>query len=475
MRRWRVATALSANDIDIRLAEAEAEYERRNPRSRQLFERGARSLPGGNTRTGVNFAPFPLYADRGEGVHLYDLDGHRHVDFVNNATALILGHAHPQVVAALQRQLARGTAFSRPTELEVEMAELLRARMPALEKLRFCSSGTEAVLNVLRAARAFTGRGKTAKFEGAYHGIDEQAMVSYQPPLGPELGPAEQPASVPSSEGLSPSAVEDVVVLPFNDGDACAAIIERHADELAAVIVDPLSTAAGLAVPEDGFLSSLREITERHGTQTGHVVGGVVGEAHHVVGEGFGQLHHGPQANQVGWSRIEVGGVQEGHGDVRLVEDLDRASDVIDGVHPGAHYHWSAEAGHVSKQREVVALTGADLERLDLHPFEAIRGGTDPDLCGGVDCGESGSCSGGACTCSTGNNTYTGNTTISGPSPVSGAVLNVQSDTALGAASGSIDIESSGVLELEGGVSVRLFCPGPRPEWLPEGKRRTEE
>ena len=265
MRRWRVATALSANDIDIRLAEAEAEYERRNLRSRQLFERGARSLPGGNTRTGVNFAPFPLYADRGEGVHLYDVDGHRHVDFVNNATALILGHAHPQVVAALQRQLARGTAFSRPTELEVEMAELLRARMPALEKLRFCSSGTEAVLNVLRAARAFTGRGKTAKFEGAYHGIDEQAMVSYQPPLGPELGPAEQPASVPSSEGLSPSAVEDVVVLPFNDGDACAAIIERHADELAAVIVDPLSTAAGLAVPEDGFLSSLREITERHG------------------------------------------------------------------------------------------------------------------------------------------------------------------------------------------------------------------
>lgn len=255
----------TASELDTRLAEARTEYERRNPRSRQMFERAGSSLPGGNTRTGVNFSPFPLYADRGEGVHLYDLDGHQHLDFVNNATALILGHAHPKVVDALQRQVARGTAFSRPTELEVEMAELLQQRMPMLEQLRFCSSGTEAVLNVLRAVRAFTGKSKTAKFEGAYHGIDDHAMVSYVPPIGPELGPPERPHAVVSSEGLTSSATQDVVILPFNDADACETLIAQHADELAAVIVDPLSTAAGLAKPEGSFLSDLRDITERRG------------------------------------------------------------------------------------------------------------------------------------------------------------------------------------------------------------------
>ena len=251
--------------VDTLLESAVGEYVRRNPSSREMFARAGRSLPGGNTRTGVDFAPFPLYADRGEGVYLYDLDGHRLLDFVNNATALILGHAHPDVVAAVQEQVARGTAFSRPTALEVEMAELLRERMPVLEKLRFCNSGTEAVLNALRAARAFTGRSKTAKFERAYHGIDDHALVSHRPPLGPALGPSERPHSVASSEGLNAAVLESVLVLPFNEPAACAALIEAHAGELAAVIVDPLSTAAGLTLPVDGFLPRLREITDRHG------------------------------------------------------------------------------------------------------------------------------------------------------------------------------------------------------------------
>ena len=121
------------------------------------FARAVQSLPGGNTRTGIHIDPFPLYADRGEGAYLYDIDGHRLIDFVNNNTALPLGHAHPAIVTALQKQIALGTGFSRPLVLEVEMAEMLRARMPPLEKMRFCSSGTEAVLNALRVARAHTG------------------------------------------------------------------------------------------------------------------------------------------------------------------------------------------------------------------------------------------------------------------------------------------------------------------------------
>jgi glutamate-1-semialdehyde 2,1-aminomutase len=249
--------------VQVSLDRLVAEYVANNPCSREMFERARKSLPGGNTRTGVYMAPFPLYADRGEGVYLIDLDGHRLLDFVNNNTALILGHAHPVVVKALQAQLVKGTGFSRPTPLEVEMAELLRERVPSLERIRLCSSGTEAVLNALRAARAFTGKRKIARFEGAYHGVGEYALISYVPPLGPDLGPANHPRSIPSTAGLSPAVVEEVLVLPFNDAAACKEIINENADELAAVIVDPLATGAGMTLPVDGFLTRLREITAR--------------------------------------------------------------------------------------------------------------------------------------------------------------------------------------------------------------------
>ncbi|MBI92296.1 MAG: aminotransferase class III-fold pyridoxal phosphate-dependent enzyme [Candidatus Latescibacterota bacterium] len=236
-------------------------YRTRNPQSLELFTRAQASLPGGNTRTGVYVDPFPVYSLSGAGACVTDVDGNERLDFVNNATALIIGHAHPSIVAALQDRAALGTAFFGPTELEIELAELLRSRLPSLERLRFCSSGTEAVLNAIRVARAFTGKPKIAKFEGAYHGIDDPAMISYMPALGPDLGPEDDPRSVLSSGGLAPGTAESVVVLPFNDPVACEAILRAHSGELAAVIVDPLSTAAGLAFPQPGFLESLREIT----------------------------------------------------------------------------------------------------------------------------------------------------------------------------------------------------------------------
>ena len=162
-----------------------AEYRARNAASGDLFRRAQSVLPGGNTRTGVFVDPFPVYVDHARGVELVDVDGNRRLDFVNNASALILGHAHPAVVEAIAEHAGRGTAYFAPCALELELAELLAQRIPSLERLRFCSSGTEAVLGALRAARAFTERPMIAKFEGAYHGIDDPALISYLPPPGP--------------------------------------------------------------------------------------------------------------------------------------------------------------------------------------------------------------------------------------------------------------------------------------------------
>ena len=141
----------------IPLEELITRYQSENSRSKQLFERAQNALPGGNTRTGVHISPFPIYAEKGEGVHLTTVDGHRLLDFVNNNTALILGHAHPAIVKALQERIALGTGFSLPTTLEIEMAELLQERIPSLERVRFCSPGTEAVLNALLAAEPLPG------------------------------------------------------------------------------------------------------------------------------------------------------------------------------------------------------------------------------------------------------------------------------------------------------------------------------
>ena len=259
------AAAATAATTGVSLKSLVAEYRARNPQSHALFRRAQAVMPGGNTRTGVFVEPFPLYVDHAAGVELVDVDGNRRLDLVNNASALILGHAHPAVAAAIAEQAARGSAFFAPGPLEVELAELLAERIPSLERLRFCSSGTEAVLGALRAARAFTERPMIAKFEGAYHGIDDPALISYLPPPGPALGPAARPRPVAASAGLAPGTADHVLVLPFNDRQACAALLREHAERLAAVIVDPLSTAAGLTRPAPGFLETLRRLTRELG------------------------------------------------------------------------------------------------------------------------------------------------------------------------------------------------------------------
>jgi len=241
-----------------------AEYMSKTGRSRAFFEEALQAMPGGNSRTTTFFDPYPFYLQRGQGAHIWDEDGNDRLDFNGNYTSLILGHAPPDVVQAVQRAAATGLSFPGPTEYEVRLAETITRRLPSVERVRFTNSGTEATMNAVRLARAFTGRPKIAKFEGAFHGTHDWVMVSVTP--DPKLaGSRKRPKSVAWSAGLPPAVLKNVVVLPWNDGEACEAILTKEAGSLAAVIVDPLLANAGMIPPTEGFLARLRAVTERLG------------------------------------------------------------------------------------------------------------------------------------------------------------------------------------------------------------------
>ena len=230
-----------------------AHYEARTPASRALYARAARVMPGGDTRTGTFHLPYPLFISRGRGARLWDADGHEYLDLLNNFTSLVHGHAHPAVLAAVARQEGQSTAHGTANALQVELAEVLCARVPSVERLRFCNSGTEATLGALRAAKAFTGKSRVMKMAGGYHGSHDQVAVGTSPPFD---GP------VPI--GLSPGAVSEVILGRFNDLDYTADLVRRHRHELAAVIVEPM-LGSGAIVADRTFLQGLRAVTAECG------------------------------------------------------------------------------------------------------------------------------------------------------------------------------------------------------------------
>jgi glutamate-1-semialdehyde 2,1-aminomutase len=240
------------------------DYKAKTSGSRQLFEEALRVMPGGNSRTTTFFDPYPFYIARGEGARIWDVDGVERLDFNGNYTSLILGHAHPRVVRAVQDAAGRGMSFPGPTEHEVRLAEALTTRIPTMETIRFTNSGTEATMHAIRVARAFTGRTKIAKFEGAYHGTHDWVLVSVSPDAA-AAGSRKRPKSVAWSSGVPPAVLKHVVVLPWNDVDACTRILEKHGGDLAALIVDPMLANAGMIPARDGFLEALREVTARLG------------------------------------------------------------------------------------------------------------------------------------------------------------------------------------------------------------------
>jgi glutamate-1-semialdehyde 2,1-aminomutase len=230
-----------------------------------LHEKARGHLAGG-VSSNVRYAsvPVPLFFDRGEGARLYDIDGNVHIDYVLGNGPAILGHAPAKVIEAVAASLGDGQLFAAQNPREARLAERLCGLLPGAEVVRFCTSGTEAVLMAMRLARAFTGRDKILKFEGHYHGWSDQAYISARPSLN-EAGPADAPVPVAGSPGMPASVLGDVVVCGWNDLDLLEQALARHRGEIAGVIMEPVMVNGGAVVPRPGYLDGAKKLCREHG------------------------------------------------------------------------------------------------------------------------------------------------------------------------------------------------------------------
>ncbi|MEO7911456.1 MAG: aminotransferase class III-fold pyridoxal phosphate-dependent enzyme [Roseiflexaceae bacterium] len=225
-------------------------YTQRTRASQAQTERARRVLPGGDTRSGVFYKPYPAYMVSGQGTNLTDLDGNQYLDFLNNYTSLVHGHAHPALLEAARGQLPNGSVYASPMQGQVELAELICARVPSVEQLRFTNSGTEATMLTVRAARAFTGRDGIIKMLGAYHGSHDLAAATADPE---------------ADRGIPAGLRQDLFFAPFNDLVAIEALFQANEGRIAAIIVEPVPNAGGIPLPLPGYLRGLRDLADRYG------------------------------------------------------------------------------------------------------------------------------------------------------------------------------------------------------------------
>jgi glutamate-1-semialdehyde 2,1-aminomutase len=230
------------------------------PRSTAAFEHAQRLMPGGVNSPARAFGAVggtPVFFERGEGAYLYDLDGNRYIDYIGSWGPMILGHRHPQVVAALEHALARGTSFGAPTEAESELAERIVEAVASIDKVRLVNSGTEATMSAIRLARGFTKRDVIVKFAGNYHGHVDSLLVA--------AGSAAATLGTPSSPGVTVGTTQDTLVLEYNDVEGLEAAFAERGDQIAGVIFEPIVGNMGVVRPRAEFCTALAQLTAKHG------------------------------------------------------------------------------------------------------------------------------------------------------------------------------------------------------------------
>jgi glutamate-1-semialdehyde 2,1-aminomutase len=232
----------------------------KHSRSEELFRRAQEVIPGGvnsPVRAFRSVGGNPLFIARGEGSRLFDVDGNEYIDYVGSWGPLLLGHRHPEILAALERALAIGTSFGAPTAQEIELAEAIRDAVPSIEMVRLVNSGTEATMSAIRVARGFTGRDLIVKFEGCYHGHVDSLLV--------KAGSGLATLGIADTQGVPKAFCDTTLALPFNSVDALEEAFREHGSRIAAVIVEPVVGNMGCVPPLPGYLEAMRAITERHG------------------------------------------------------------------------------------------------------------------------------------------------------------------------------------------------------------------
>lgn len=230
-------------------------------KSAEAFAEAKTLMPGGVNSPVRSYASVdsnPPFIARAEGSKIYDIDGNEYIDYVGSWGPMVVGHAHPQVVKALQEAATRGTSYGAPTLIESELAKLVMKVYPSIETIRMVNSGTEATMSALRLARGYTGREKIVKFIGCYHGHSDSLLVN--------AGSGMATFGVPSSPGVTKGTAADTISIPYNDFEAFSEVMEKCGEEIAAVIVEPVAGNMGLVLPRQGYLRKLREITEKYGT-----------------------------------------------------------------------------------------------------------------------------------------------------------------------------------------------------------------
>jgi len=229
-------------------------------KSKSLYERAIKIIPGGvnsPVRACKSVGADPLFIERGEGCMIYDADGNRYIDYIGSWGPLILGHRHPAVVEAIISVLERGTSFGAPTDLEIQLAQMVIDAVDSVDVVRMVNSGTEATMSAIRLARGATGRDFVIKFDGCYHGHADTLLVA--------AGSGVATLGIPGSPGVPEAVVQHTISLPFNDKDAIKKVMEEKGDKIACVIVEPVAGNMGMVPPADGFLETLRAETEKHG------------------------------------------------------------------------------------------------------------------------------------------------------------------------------------------------------------------
>ena len=337
------------------------------PQSKEIWESAKQYLPGGDSRNSIFWDPYPIYIKSARGSIVTDVDDMQRVDFINTMTTMIFGHAFSPVMDAVSGQLKNGVAYNAPNAHQIQLAKILCERVPSFDRVRFTNSGTEATMNTIRAARAFTERTLFAKAEGGYHGTHDAVSVSVKVKID-QAGESDNPIALPSTEGLPDEVLDQVIIFPFNDIEGALKILTEYKNELAAVIIEPVLGSVGMVPATYEFLEMLRNFTRQHSIVL--IFDEVIS---YRVTDGGSQKYFGIIPDMTSLGKIIGGGFPigafGGRKEIMDLYDPTRGSELEMGISVGPHV---SHAGTFNANPVTMLAGSVTLEHLTQDVYESL-------------------------------------------------------------------------------------------------------